>query len=234
MFFFKTSLILFPLFQNETKTAKANWFEQNLNYTVLINNRYIWLWWKKPCEISGKCSIPFFSVPMFTQAGNIRTTTGTLECLTAIHPTIKTVGDGPVWLLTTIGGEGNLVWCWGRFEGANRAFFMGFASSVLATSMSWAWSRLNPCFLQTTVIFTFLPSMRLRDFWDAMSSFLSFSTLGRIFFYKHIASPRSKTVIHHLKSCKESLANPTASAQKPLFCCLFQEPKPGIRRLSLA
>ena len=49
-----------------------------------------------PHEISGKCSIPFFSLPMFTQAGNVGTTTGTLECLTAVHPTIKTVGNGPV------------------------------------------------------------------------------------------------------------------------------------------
>lgn len=165
----------FPLFQNETKTAKANWFEQNLNYTVLINNRYIWLWWKKPCEISGKCSIPFFSVPMFTQAGNIRATTGTLECLTAIHPTIKTVGDGPVWLLTTIGGEGNLVWCWGRFEGANGAFFTGFASSVLATSKFWAWSWLNPCFLQITAFF-YISAL------NASSRLLTFDIIFFIFF----------------------------------------------------
>ena len=27
--FFQTSLILFPLFQNETKKAKTNWFEQS-------------------------------------------------------------------------------------------------------------------------------------------------------------------------------------------------------------
>lgn len=42
-FFFQTSLISFPLFQNETKKAKANWFEQHLNHTVMVNNRYIWL-----------------------------------------------------------------------------------------------------------------------------------------------------------------------------------------------
>lgn len=41
--FFQTSLISFPLFQNETKKAKANWFEQHLNHTVMVNNRYIWL-----------------------------------------------------------------------------------------------------------------------------------------------------------------------------------------------
>ena len=39
--FFQTSLISFPLFQNETKKAKANWFEQHLNHTVMVNNRYI-------------------------------------------------------------------------------------------------------------------------------------------------------------------------------------------------
>ena len=90
-------------------------------------------------------------LPMFTQAGNARTTTGTLECLTAVYPTIETVGGGPVRLLTAFSGDGNLVWCWGRFEGANRAFFTGFASSVLATGKSWAWSWLNPRFMRTTV-----------------------------------------------------------------------------------
>ena len=47
--------------------------------------------------------------------------------------------------------------------------------------------------------------------------------LSLSFFCKHIASPRSKTVIHCLKSCKEFLANPSASAQKPLFYCLLRE-----------
>ena len=36
-------------------------------------------------------------------------------------------------------------------------------------------------------------------------------------------SPPLKTVIHCLKSCKEFLANPSASAQTPLFYCLLRE-----------
>ena len=48
-------------------------------------------------------------LPMFTQAGNARTTTGTPECLTAVYPTIETVEGNPVRLVTSLAvvtGEG--------------------------------------------------------------------------------------------------------------------------------
>jgi len=48
---------------------------------------------------------------MFTQAGNACTTSGTLECLTVVHPANETVGDNPVRLLTSfaVTVEGNFV-----------------------------------------------------------------------------------------------------------------------------
>jgi len=48
---------------------------------------------------------------MFTHAGNARTNTGTPECLTAVYPTIETVGGNPVRLAISLAvpGEGNFV-----------------------------------------------------------------------------------------------------------------------------
>ena len=49
---------------------------------------------------------------MFTHVRNARKTTETPECLTAVYPTIETVGGNPVRLVTTlpaVTGEGNLV-----------------------------------------------------------------------------------------------------------------------------
>jgi len=50
-------------------------------------------------------------LPMFAHAGNARTTTGTPEFLTAVYPTIETVGGNPVRLVISlaVAGEGNLV-----------------------------------------------------------------------------------------------------------------------------
>ena len=69
---------------------------------------------------------------------------------------------------------------------------------------------------KTARMYRYLDSQMSRPRFIAAPSLLSPSL---IFFCKHIASPPSKTVIPCLKSCKEFLANPSASAQKPLFYC---------------
>jgi len=43
---------------------------------------------------------------MFTHAGNARTTTGTLEYLAAVYPTIKTVEGNPVKLVIALAVTG--------------------------------------------------------------------------------------------------------------------------------
>jgi len=51
-------------------------------------------------------------LPMLTQSGNARTTAGTPECLTAVYPTIETVGGNLIRLIISLAvntGEGNLV-----------------------------------------------------------------------------------------------------------------------------
>ena len=61
-------------------------------------------------SLSGGGEKKFFS--MFTHVQNACKTTETPECLTAVYPTIKTVGGSPVRLVTSlpaITGEGNLV-----------------------------------------------------------------------------------------------------------------------------
>ena len=105
-------------------------------------------------------------LPMFTHVRNAHKTTETPECLTAVYPTIETVGGNPIGLVTTlpaVTGEGNLVRSRGGLVG-NRAFFAGFVSSDLATDTPEFDLARSPRALCEPRRFYFRPQLVLKTF----------------------------------------------------------------------